>query len=270
MLLDCDVDAPDLHLLLHPEKREEHEFWSGMTAVIDDDKCNQCGLCQTVCRQKAIADFSVDALSCEGCGFCYRVCPVGAVSMKDVLSGHWFVSDTRYGTLVHASLGAGRENSGKLVATVRQHARLTAEKTGAGVIISDGPPGTGCPVISSLSGADLALLVTEPTMSGMHDLKRVLEVCRHFGVTALACINKYDINEDKTREVEEWCSKVDLEVGGRIPFDEVVTEATVNGKPVTEMGETRAGRGIRELWRLIVERMQLPVGELKEYKDASV
>ncbi|MFC1957801.1 ATP-binding protein, partial [Chloroflexota bacterium] len=198
VLVDCDVDAADLHLLLSPSIKEGNEFWSGEVAVIDEENCTQCGLCQELCRFKAIADFKVDPISCEGCGLCSHVCPAEAVIMKENLSGHWFVSDTRYGPLIHARLGIAQENSGKLVAQVRQQARQLAEKDGFDCIISDGPPGIGCPVISSLSGVDLALLVTEPTLSGMHDLERVLGVCHHFGIQPLICINKYDINEDNT------------------------------------------------------------------------
>jgi len=199
VLADCDVDAADLHLLLNPEQKEENEFWSGQVAVIDGEKCTECGLCQELCYFHAISDFKVDPVSCEGCGFCYHACPDKAITMTECLSGHWFVSQTRYGPLVHARLGIAEENSGKLVAVVRQNARSIAERENHEYIITDGPPGIGCPVISSLSGTDLALLVTEPTLSGIHDLERVLGVCRHFGVPALVCVNKYDINEDNTR-----------------------------------------------------------------------
>ena len=207
VLVDCDVDAATLHLLLQPAIREKHEFWSGQVAVIDEEKCTQCGLCQEQCRFAAIKDFNVDAISCEGCGFCSHICPAEAITMKENMAGHWFISDTRYGSLVHARLGIAQENSGKLVALVRQQARQMAEKKGADYIISDGPPGIGCPVISSLSGANLALLVTEPTLSGIHDLERVLGVCHHFGVPALVCINKYDINEDNTHQIEKLLSQ---------------------------------------------------------------
>ncbi|GAI43876.1 unnamed protein product, partial [marine sediment metagenome] len=182
VLADCDVDAADLHLLLQPTIREEHEFWSGQVAVIDGEKCTRCGLCQDICRFAAIKEFEVDAISCEGCGFCSHVCPAEAITMKENLAGHWFISDTIYSPLVHARLGITQENSGKLVAAVRQQARQMAENQEVDFIISDGPPGIGCPVISSLSGASLALLVTEPTLSGIHDLERVLGVCRHFSV----------------------------------------------------------------------------------------
>jgi len=218
VLADCDVDAADLHLILNPAVRENHEFWSGQTAVIDGERCTQCGLCQELCHFKAIKDCIVDPISCEGCGFCFHICPVEAITMKESLSGEWFISNTKYGPLVHARLGIAQENSGKLVALVRQQARQLAEKTGFDCIISDGPPGIGCPVISSLSGANLALLVTEPTLSGIHDLERVLGVCHHFGVPALVCINKYDINEDNTHQIEGYCLSQGIEVAARIPL----------------------------------------------------
>ena len=227
VLADCDVDAADLHLILNPEVRENHEFRSGQTAVIDGERCTQCGLCQELCHFGAIKDCEVDPISCEGCGFCFHICPAEAITMKENLSGEWFISNTKYGPLVHARLGIAQENSGKLVATVRQQARKMAEKLGVDYIISDGPPGIGCPVISSLSGANLALLVTEPTLSGIHDLERVLGVCHHFGVQAMVCINKYDINEDNTRQIERYCLNNGVEVAARIPFDNVVTEAIV-------------------------------------------
>jgi MinD superfamily P-loop ATPase len=255
VLVDCDVDAADLHLLLQPTMREKYDFWSGQTAFIDKDKCMQCGLCQELCRFKAIEDFKVNTISCEGCGFCAHVCPAKAITMQENMAGQCFISDTRYGTLVHARLGIAQENSGKLVALVRQKARGLADKQEASYIISDGPPGIGCPVISSLSGASLALLVTEPTLSGIHDLERVLEVCRHFNVPALVCINKYDINEDNTHHIEEFCQSQGVETVARIPFDNVVTEAMVQGLPVVEYSDGRTSRQINLLWQNIVGRL---------------
>ena len=252
VLVDCDVDAADLHLILQPAIQQRHEFWSGQTAFIDEDnRCTQCGLCQELCRFKAIRDFRVDPVSCEGCGFCSHICPAEAITMKENLAGHWFVSDTRYGPLVHARLGVAQENSGKLVATVRQQAKMIAEKQGFDYIISDGPPGIGCPVISSLSGANLALLVTEPTLSGMHDLERVLGVCCHFGVPALVCINKYDVNEDNTRQIENYCRGQRVEVAAIIPFDNAVTEAIVHGLPVVEYTDGVVSIEIAKLWQSI-------------------
>ncbi len=176
--------------------------------------------------------------------------------MKENLSGHWFISDTKYGPLVHARLGIAQENSGKLVALVRKQARSIAEKQGAAYIISDGPPGIGCPVISSLSGASLALLVTEPTLSGMHDLERALGVCKHFGVKALVCINKYDINEDNSRQIEGYCSRQGVDIAARIPFDKAVTEAMVQGIPVVEYQDNEVSRQIKSLWQHLLTELR--------------
>jgi len=256
VLADCDVDAADLHLLLNPSITEENEFWSGQVAVIDDKECTQCGLCQDVCRFGAINDFKVDPVPCEGCGFCSHICPVEAVTMIDSLSGHWFISDTKYGHLVHARLGIAQENSGKLVALVRQEAKRIAERDGLTYIISDGPPGIGCPVISSLSGANLALLVTEPTLSGIHDLERVLGVCHHFGIPAMVCINKHDLNEDNTHQIENYCLNQGIEVAARIPFDNVITEAMVQGLPVVEYSQGRVTQEIESLWQHIARALE--------------
>jgi MinD superfamily P-loop ATPase len=251
VLADCDVDAADLHLLLSPSERQKSEFWSGQIAQIDEDLCTECGLCEELCRFDAIKDFRVDPVSCEGCGFCSQICPVEAITMKENMSGHWFISDTRYGPLVHARLGIAQENSGKLVAVVRQQAKQIAEEKNLDHIISDGPPGIGCPVISSLSGVSLALLVTEPTLSGMHDLDRVLDVCRHFGVPALVCINKYDLNEENTRQIESQCLSQGVEIVGKISFDNVVTRSIVHRVPVVEYSNGRVSQEIARMWSTI-------------------
>ena len=251
VLADCDVDAADLHLLLSPSERQQSEFWSGQVAHINKEICNECGLCQDICRFKAIKDFMVDPVSCEGCGFCSHICPVDAITMQENMSGYWFISDTRYGPLVHARLGIAQENSGKLVAAVRQQARQIAEERNMNYIISDGPPGIGCPVISSLSGASLALLVTEPTLSGIHDLERVSGVCQHFGVPAMVCINKYDLNEENTRQIESNCLSQGSEIAGKISFDNVVTEAIVHGVPVVEYSRNGVSQQIENLWKTV-------------------
>jgi len=257
VLADCDVDAADLHLLLKPKVKEEKEFWSGRVAFIDKEKCTECGLCQELCRFGAIKDFQVDPVSCEGCGFCYQVCPVDAIAMKDSMSGHSFISETKYGYLCHAKLGIAQENSGKLVALVRQNAKLIAERENLDYIITDGPPGIGCPVISSLSGASLALLVTEPTLSGIHDLERVIGVCRHFGVPVLVCVNKYDLNEENTYRIESYCGSEGIEVAARISFDNVVTEAIVRGLPVVECSDNnKVTQQIKELWQIISAKLE--------------
>ncbi len=253
VLVDCDVDAADLHLLLQPEVREEHEFWSGQYALIDSQKCTQCGLCRELCRFEAIRDFVVDRSSCEGCGFCARTCPAHAIVMKENLAGRWFVSETTYGTLVHAKLGTAQENSGKLVALVRNQARALAKKQVLDYVISDGPPGIGCPVISSLSGANLALLVTEPTLTAMHDLDRVLDVCRHFNVKAIVCINKADLNEHNALQIERYCGSKGIQVAARLPFDNTVTAAMVQGVPVVRYSNGPVSEQIISLWQYVLD-----------------
>jgi MinD superfamily P-loop ATPase len=251
VLCDCDVDAADLHLLVKPKIKETHEFRSGQIAIIDERLCTCCGLCEEVCRFEAIKDLKIDPTACEGCGFCFHVCPAEAISMKENLAGHWFVSDTKYGPLVHARLGIAQENSGKLVNVVRQNARSIVKMEGCDYIITDGPPGIGCPVISSLSGANLALLITEPTLSGMHDLERVIDVCRHFGVPPLVCINKYDLNEKNTDRIVGFCREQGIEVISQIPFDNVVTEALVDGVPVVEYSRNGVAHEIEAMWHRV-------------------
>ena len=255
MLADCDVDAADLHLLLNPSVKEQTRFWSGQTAHIDRDRCIECGLCQDLCRFDAIKDYTVDPISCEGCGFCSHICPVEAVAMEENVSGHWFISETRYGPLVHARLGIAQENSGKLVAQVRQQAKQIAEEQNLEYIICDGPPGIGCPVISSLSGARLALLVTEPTLSGMHDLERILGVCHHFGIPEVVCINKYDLNNENTRQIEGYCLSQGISIASKVPFDNVVTEALVRGMPVVEYSDGAVSLEIKRLWAIISSKL---------------
>ncbi len=256
VLADCDVDAADLHLLLSPSMREEHEFWSGQVAEIDPDRCTHCGLCEETCRFDAIHAYQVARIGCEGCGLCARLCPTGAIRMKDNLSGHWFISDTRFGTLVHARLGIAQENSGKLVHLVRQKAKELALHEGADITINDGPPGIGCAVISSLSGADLACIVTEPSLSGIHDMERVLSVCRHFVIPALVCINKHDMNEEGTQQIENYCDSRHIQVISRIPFDPRVTEAQVQGVSLLEYtDDSYIAAPIEQAWEAVRVRL---------------
>lgn len=255
VLCDCDVDAADLYLLLDPAPARPNEFWSGQTARIESDRCTRCGLCEENCRFGAIRDFTVDATACEGCAFCSRICPDGAITMKENLVGHWFVSETKYGPLVHARLGIAEENSGKLVTIVRNEAKRLAAASGFRFIITDGPPGIGCPVISSLSGAAASLIVTEPTLSGMHDMERVLGVCEHFGIPPFVCINKFDINAENSAQIESMCSEKGIPVVGRIPYDNVVTEAVVKGVPVVEYSNGRTARQVSDMCREVLERL---------------
>jgi MinD superfamily P-loop ATPase len=254
VLCDCDVDAANLHLVLQPTAGETHEFWGPKVAAIDEEACTRCGVCLDACRFDAIHEFHVDPLACEGCGLCLHACPERAVTMVDRLAGHWYLSDTRYGPLVHARLAAGQENSGKLVAVVRQRARAVAEENGSAYILSDGPPGIGCPVISSLSGASLALIVTEPSLSAIHDLERVLAVSGHFRVPALVCINKHDLDERNSRQIEDYCGGAGVDVGAKIPFDAVVSDAITQGVPVVEFGDGVVSQRIQELWRAVAAR----------------
>jgi len=256
---DCDVDTANLHLLLHPEILERYNFYSGERAIIDGEKCINCKECLTYCRFEAIKVLKdekgekiiIDPVSCEGCRVCSYFCPAGAIKMEQGPGGEWFISKTKYGPMVHAKLGIARENSGKLVTQVRQQAKLIAEREKANCIIIDGPPGTGCPVIASLSGVDLALIVTEPTLSGIHDMERILGVTRHFGVKTFMCINKYGLNLQNAREIEKLCETFEVEVVGRIPFDKTVVESMVKGTPVVVYGDTESSKKIKDMWKKI-------------------
>ena len=254
MLTDCDVDAPDLHMLLKPEVLETQEFKASRVAVIDDEICIQCEKCEEYCRFGAIEKHVVDPILCEGCGVCAYVCPVAAVELKKRVSGYAFISKTNYGPMSHALLNPGEENSGKLVALVRQNAKKVAEKENCELIINDGPPGIGCPVIASLGGVGTGLIVTEPTMSGIHDMERALGLLNHFKIPPLVCVNKYDINEENTARIVEFCKSNGVEVVGKIPFDPLVIEAMVAGKPVVEYSpKSGVSRAIVELWKKILK-----------------
>ncbi|MGB2660930.1 MAG: ATP-binding protein [Candidatus Omnitrophota bacterium] len=249
VMADCDVDAADLHLLLTPDVNERHLFKSGKTAVINNDICTGCGKCVELCRFEAISkDYIVDPIACEGCAFCSFVCPVGAIKMRENTTGEWFISSTRFGPMVHAKLGIAEENSGKLVSLVRQKAKEIAEKKDLDWVIIDGSPGIGCPVIASLSGVDFALVVTEPTLSGLHDADRVIKVTRHFKVPVKVVINKYDLNIDMTEKIADYCNKNDIPLVGKIPFDKSVVEAMVSGKTITEYKDSRAKKEVIKIW----------------------
>jgi MinD superfamily P-loop ATPase len=252
VMADCDVDAADLHLLLCPTIKDRYEFRSGKTARIDKELCQGCGECLTVCRFGAISeDFTIDPISCEGCTICSYVCPAEAIRMEENVSGEWFISDTKYGPLVHARLGIAEENSGKLVTQVRQAAKEMVEKDNLDYVIIDGPPGIGCPVIASLANVDLALIVTEPTLSGIHDMERVAQVSKHFGVPTKVVINKYDINPDNSEEIKKICQKGDIEVISQLPFSQKVSESIVHGVPLVEFCSDRIAQDISLLWERI-------------------
>lgn len=252
VMVDCDVDAADLHLLLRPKIKERHEFRSGKTAKIDKELCQECGECINICRFDAISqDFTVDPISCEGCAICSYVCSVGAIKMEENVSGEWFVSETKYGPFVHAKLGIAEENSGKLVSKVREAAKAIAEQEKLDYVIIDGPPGIGCPVIASLSGVDLALIVTEPTLSGMHDMERVAQVSKHFGVSTKVVINKYDLNPKNSETIKQICEQAEIEVVALLPFSRQVSESIVQGIPLVEFSRNGIAGDIALLWERI-------------------
>ena len=251
---DCDVDAPDLHLILQPKVIERREFFGIKRAFIDSEKCNECGSCRDACRFAAIHDFQVDPALCEGCGVCKLVCPAEAVEMRESLAGYACISETRFGPLVHAELFPGEEASGKLVAMVREMARDLAASRNLDLVLIDGSPGIGCPVIASLTGVDQALVVTEPTITGEHDMERILDVAVHFGINTAVCINKYDLNPAGSRRIEALCRERSVMVAGRLPYHASVVEAMVLGRAVTETGGPVA-QAISEMWGVLEKQL---------------
>lgn len=250
VLCDADVDAADLHLVMAPDIRQREPFVSGHTAVIHKKRCTECGLCRELCRWGAIGeDFAVDAIACEGCGVCVHFCPEKAIDFPENTCGEWFVSETRFGPLVHARLGIAEENSGKLVALVRQEARQLAEARGLNLILTDGPPGVGCPVIASMGGASGVLVVAEPSVSGVHDMERVVQLAAHFNVPAMVCVNKFDINTEKSRHIEEFAGRRGVTFLGRVPFDPAFTHAMVQGQTIFEYdGHSDARAAVVGVW----------------------
>jgi MinD superfamily P-loop ATPase len=259
VLVDADVDAADLHLLLKPQVQRREPFFASKVALIDLEKCDRCQKCVEVCRFEAIRDLQVDPIACEGCGVCWHICPSGAIRMEDVQSGEWFISQTRCGPMVHAKLGVAQENSGKLVTLVRKEAQRIAKEGGYPLILIDGPPGIGCPVIASLGGVDAALIVTESSLSGIHDLRRVLEVCRHFRVPAWVCINKADINRENAERIKEFCMEEGSPVIGEIPFDSMVTKAMVSKRTVVEYDGGKVSNEIKRMWMRLEHSLGYPL-----------
>ncbi len=260
VLADNDVDAADLHLLLKPITREAHDFVGGLKMTIDPDKCTACGQCAEHCRFGAISSagqingkevefFWIDNLSCEGCGVCEYVCPFDAITDSPNTVGKWYVSGTNHGPMVHARLGIAEENSGRLVTKVRNVAAELAENLGRELILSDGPPGTGCPVIASVSGVNIVLIVTEPTVSGVHDMQRVLDLAGHFGIPSLIVVNKSDLNDEQTKRIKTIAAEKGAEVIGEIPFDRNVNDALMASKTVIEYGKGPATEAIVALWK---------------------
>lgn len=248
VLVDVDVDAANLHLILNPEVVEEEPFFGSRVPVVDEERCTRCGLCGELCRFEAIRDGELDEIACEGCAVCFHACPAGAITLRDALSGHVYVTNTIFGPFVYAELGIAQENSGRLVSRVKKRAREIAEKENRSYIVVDGPPGTGCPVIASVSGADLALIVTEPTAAGLHDLYRILGLTRHFNVRSAVCVNKADLDEEMAAEIERHCLKEGVKFLGCIPFAKGVVKAVVAQVPVTDRFAGAAAGAMREVW----------------------
>ena len=254
---DNDVDAADLHLIFKPEVLETHDFSSGSIASINQDTCTNCGLCESSCRFNAIYTNNdgypeVIPFHCEGCRLCERICPAGAISTQENFNNHWFVSDTRFGKMVHAKMGPGEENSGKLVSRIREKAHEIAKETKADFILNDGPPGIGCSAISSITGTNLVVLVIEPTVSGLHDAKRLVELVKSFNIAMVAVINKYDINPESGSEVERYLGNNNIPVLGRLPFDTGIIDSMVHEQSIIEFdAKNRVSEELKKTWELI-------------------
>ena len=263
VLADCDVDAADLHLVLEPRVKQTHNFSGGKLAVVSTEKCIGCGRCEEVCNFDAALfngpandvvekTYTIDSIACEGCGVCVHFCPVDAIEFKDTVNGQWFISDTRFGPMVHAKLGIAQENSGKLVSLIRKQAKQIAINQNRDLIIVDGSPGIGCPVIASITAADLVLAVTEPTTSAQHDLDRVVELTEHFKIPTAVCINKYDINPEIAKAIEQRANERDLKVLGKIAYDNIVTKAQIAAKSIVEYSSKGLKKQVTSLWKEVL------------------
>ena len=264
---DCDVDAADLHLVLEPDVKTVNDFSGGSTASIITDKCIGCGKCAELCRFDAISfdgeandivgkTYRITKHSCEGCKVCVEFCPTEAIEFKPAINGQWFESQTRFGTMVHAKLGIAEENSGKLVALIRRQAKELANKQSKDILLIDGSPGIGCPVIASITGADLVVIVTEPTISGKHDLQRVAQLAASFGIKTLVCINKADINPDLCREITEQANNNGLKVIGEVPYDDDFTKAQIQKKALVELEGSLLADKIKDMWQLVLNELE--------------
>ncbi len=263
VLADCDVDAADLHLVIDPKIARQSDFSGGRLAAIDPHKCTGCGKCAALCRFDAITldgpgndvagkTYRVDPIACEGCKVCVEFCPVGAIAFEPAINGQWFVSETRFGPMVHARLGIAQENSGKLVTLIRREAKHIAEEQHKRLLIVDGSPGIGCPVIASITGADVVLIVTEPTLSGLHDLERVGQLTRNFGIKTLVCINKADINPQMSNQIAEQAQTQGLTMIGQLPYDDAFTKAQIMKATLIEYTGGEIADKIKTLWRQVV------------------
>jgi len=264
VLADCDVDAADLHLVLEPEVIYSEDFSGGKRAAIVSDRCNRCGNCYEACRYDAVVrdvdldevlsyNYHIDPIACEGCGVCVRACPRNAITFEPAINGQWYRCRTRHGPLVHAKLGIAEENSGKLVTLVRNQAKEIAEQNNLDLVIIDGSPGIGCPVIASITGADLVLVVTEPTQSGKHDLERVTELTGHFGIETLVCINKWDLNPEVSAEIEKLAHKRSTPIAGKVRYDNAITEAQIKKLSVVEYSGNKVAEDIKSVWNEVCD-----------------
>ena len=278
VLADCDVDAADLHLVLEPRIERREDFVGGGKARIKPGHCTACGKCEELCRFDAIffdgpgngqvpKTFRVDTLACEGCGVCAHFCDDNAIDFAPAICGQWFISQTRCGPMVHARMDAGAENSGKLVTVIRQQAQQIAKQRRLDLILCDGSPGIGCPVIASLTGAQLALIVVEPTLSGLHDFRRVAQLARQMNVPGYLVVNKADLNEQVAGELEDEAEKLGIQCAGRIPYDPAVTRAQIASQAVVEASDGPAATAIRQVWEKLEDMLQTgPSGHLVQLR----
>jgi len=264
ILCDADVDAADLHLLMTPDIKQRTDFQGGNQAIINPDKCTQCGLCIELCQFGAIKDtFEIDSIECEGCGVCYDLCYEHAIDFPIKTCGEWYISETRFGPMVHARLGIAEENSGRLVALVRQEAKKIVQKKNIDLILTDGPPGIGCPVIASLSGSNAVLIVTEPSVSGKHDLERVCQLAAHFKIPAMVCVNKYDLNPDQTQSIIDIAKEKNLFFAGNIPFDKNFTQSMIQRKNIIETKKTsEASLAVKKIWENVMAHPAMKIERL--------
>ena len=260
VLCDLDVDAPDLHLVLNPKSSTKNTFISGLEAKIEPDQCHKCGVCKEMCRFNAVNErndiFTIDPLRCEGCGVCVHFCPYDAIAFTPKECGYWSISKTRFGKMIHAQLHPGEDNSGKLVALLRREAKQLAESQGAEFLLSDGPPGIGCPVISALSGIDLVIIVTEPTPSGRHDLYRVVKLCEYFKISSTVIINKCDLNPNIVKEIQSYCKEKGMLLLAKVPHTNDFVHAMVNGLTITEYSNSDVTRQLQISWERICQLIE--------------
>jgi len=256
VIADCDVDAANLHLIAEPLILKKQDFYGGAKAEIDQERCQRTGVCQQVCRFDAVVfdasaqpvKYWIDPIACDGCGSCAEFCASRAIKMVQPKAGEWYISETRFGPMVHARLGIGEENSGKLVSQVRKTALELAEKRDRKMVLIDGPPGIGCPVIASITGVDYTIVVTEPTPSGIHDLERISELCRHFSIPAGVVINKFDLNPGISGEIKKIVGISNSDFLGEIPYEPDFTRAMVQGKSLLEFNSSPSSKIIKQIW----------------------